>query len=167
MKVTLEHSKKYILLQPCIRKTPLLCYSILQMPVGKNFLCHREMQCFIKINDVNEFQWINTFQPMIWHWIIFSLWRNFLIVNCLYQLLTEKFTFHCFVQNTFLILLNLYRLLNTIMILYTKLQIQLQRFYFRVASKHTKKQHLWRDTDPPLLLLLPLQSQNPLLFIRI
>lgn len=118
------------------------------MSVGKNFLCHREMQCLIKINDANEFQSERNFSQCYCTELFLASEGNFLIVYCLYQFLTEKCIFHYFAENTFLIPLNLYRLLNTIMIFYTKLQIPLQRFHFRVVSKHTKKQHLWRHTDP-------------------
>lgn len=70
----------------------LLFEITLQMSVGKHFFWRMEMQCYIKKSEVNNFQ------PMLYHWIVFSFWSNFLIVFCLYQLLTEKWVFHCFAQ---------------------------------------------------------------------
>lgn len=64
--------------------TNLLFKITLQMSVGKRFFRRMEMQYYMKKSEVNNFQ------PMLYHWIVFSFWSNFLIVFCLYQLLTEK-----------------------------------------------------------------------------
>lgn len=72
--------------------TNLLFKITLQMSVGKHFFWNMEMQCYIKKSKVNNFQ------PVLYHWIVFSFWINFLIVLSFYQWLTEKCMFHCFAQ---------------------------------------------------------------------
>lgn len=112
---------------------------------------------------------------MLYHWIIFIFWSNFpIVVSINYWLknaCSTDWKMHVLLicSFLFLIILSLYRLLNTSMFFYTKLQIPLQRFLFKPSEERPTPtppplfwRHLKRDTDLPHLLSL--HTCNSLLF---